>query len=145
MITGFTQLDAGILVVSATDGPMPQTREHILLSCQVGIPSIIAFINKCDIVNDEEFLELLEMEVREMLSEYNFPGDDLPIIYGSALGALNGEDQWQQKIIELAEALDHFVPEPNPNIDQPFLMPIEDVFSIQDRGTVAVGRIERVS
>ncbi len=123
MITGAAQMDGGILVVAATDGPMPQTREHILLGRQVGIPYIIVFMNKCDMVDDEELLELVEMEVRELLSEYDFPGDDLPVIQGSALGALNGEEQWEAKI--------------------PFLMPIEDVFSIQGRGTVVTGRIER--
>ncbi len=143
MITGAAQMDGGILVVAATDGPMPQTREHILLGRQVGIPYIIVFMNKCDMVDDEELLELVEMEVRELLSEYDFPGDDLPVIQGSALGALNGEAQWEEKIIELAEALDTYIPEPERAIDQPFLMPIEDVFSIQGRGTVVTGRIER--
>ncbi len=143
MITGAAQMDGGILVVAATDGPMPQTREHILLGRQVGIPYIIVFMNKCDMVDDEELLELVEMEVRELLSEYDFPGDDLPVIQGSALGALNGEAQWEEKIIELAEALDSYIPEPERAIDQPFLMPIEDVFSIQGRGTVVTGRIER--
>ncbi|TOL26901.1 elongation factor Tu, partial [Vibrio parahaemolyticus] len=133
----------GILVVAATDGPMPQTREHILLGRQVGIPYIIVFMNKCDMVDDEELLELVEMEVRELLSEYDFPGDDLPVIQGSALGALNGEEQWEAKIVELAEALDTYIPEPERAVDQPFLMPIEDVFSIQGRGTVVTGRIER--
>ncbi|HAS8174127.1 TPA: elongation factor Tu, partial [Vibrio vulnificus] len=143
MITGAAQMDGGILVVAATDGPMPQTREHILLGRQVGIPYIIVFMNKCDMVDDEELLELVEMEVRELLSEYDFPGDDLPVIQGSALGALNGEEQWEAKIIELAEALDTYIPEPERAIDLPFLMPIEDVFSIQGRGTVVTGRIER--
>ncbi|MCE0493473.1 elongation factor Tu [Vibrio salinus] len=143
MITGAAQMDGGILVVAATDGPMPQTREHILLGRQVGIPYIIVFMNKCDMVDDEELLELVEMEVRELLSEYDFPGDDLPVIQGSALGALNGEAQWEEKILELAKALDEYIPEPERAIDQPFLMPIEDVFSIQGRGTVVTGRIER--
>ncbi|GLQ73182.1 elongation factor Tu [Vibrio penaeicida] len=143
MITGAAQMDGGILVVAATDGPMPQTREHILLGRQVGIPYIIVFMNKCDMVDDEELLELVEMEVRELLSEYEFPGDDLPVIQGSALGALNGEKQWEDKIVELAEALDSYIPEPERAVDQPFLLPIEDVFSIQGRGTVVTGRIER--
>ncbi|EJN6827135.1 elongation factor Tu [Vibrio cidicii] len=143
MITGAAQMDGGILVVAATDGPMPQTREHILLGRQVGIPYIIVFMNKCDMVDDEELLELVEMEVRELLSEYDFPGDDLPVIQGSALGALNGEEQWEAKIVELAEALDNYIPEPERAVDMPFLMPIEDVFSIQGRGTVVTGRIER--
>ncbi|MGI3026471.1 elongation factor Tu, partial [Vibrio cholerae] len=128
---------------AATDGPMPQTREHILLGRQVGIPYIIVFMNKCDMVDDEELLELVEMEVRELLSEYDFPGDDLPVIQGSALGALNGEAQWEAKIVELAEALDTYIPEPERAVDMAFLMPIEDVFSIQGRGTVVTGRIER--
>ncbi|MCG6367270.1 elongation factor Tu [Vibrio fluvialis] len=143
MITGAAQMDGGILVVAATDGPMPQTREHILLGRQVGIPYIIVFMNKCDMVDDEEVLELVEMEVRELLSEYDFPGDDLPVIQGSALGALNGEAQWEEKILELAKALDEYIPEPERAVDMPFLMPIEDVFSIQGRGTVVTGRIER--
>ncbi|MCG6375946.1 elongation factor Tu [Vibrio fluvialis] len=143
MITGAAQMDGGILVVAATDGPMPQTREHILLGRQVGIPYIIVFMNKCDMVDDEEILELVEMEVRELLSEYDFPGDDLPVIQGSALGALNGEAQWEEKILELAKALDEYIPEPERAVDMPFLMPIEDVFSIQGRGTVVTGRIER--
>ncbi|WP_193329308.1 elongation factor Tu, partial [Pseudoalteromonas lipolytica] len=123
-------------------GPMPQTREHILLSRQVGVPYIIVFMNKCDMVDDEELLELVEMEVRELLSEYDFPGDDLPLIQGSALKALEGEEQWEAKIIELAEALDSYIPEPERDIDKPFIMPIEDVFSIQGRGTVVTGRVE---
>lgn len=143
MITGAAQMDAAILVVAATDGPMPQTREHILLGRQVGIPYMIGFMNKCDMVDDEELLELVEMEVRELLSEYEFPGDELPVIHGSALGALNGEEQWEAKIIELAETLDTYIPEPDRAIDMPFLMPIEDVFSISGRGTVVTGRIER--
>ncbi|RUO78597.1 elongation factor Tu [Pseudidiomarina taiwanensis] len=143
MITGAAQMDGAILVVAATDGPMPQTREHILLSRQVGVPFIIVFMNKCDMVDDEELLELVEMEVRELLSEYDFPGDDLPVIQGSALKALEGEEKWEAKIIELAEALDSYIPEPERDIDKPFLMPIEDVFSISGRGTVVTGRVER--
>ncbi|QUJ67627.1 elongation factor Tu [Photobacterium sp. GJ3] len=143
MITGAAQMDGGILVVAATDGPMPQTREHILLGRQVGIPYIIVFMNKCDMVDDEELLELVEMEVRELLSEYEFPGDDCPVIMGSALGALNGEAQWEEKIVELAEALDNYIPEPERAIDKPFILPIEDVFSIQGRGTVVTGRVEQ--
>jgi elongation factor Tu len=143
MITGAAQMDGAILVVAATDGPMPQTREHILLSRQVGVPFIIVFMNKCDMVDDEELLELVEMEVRELLSEYDFPGDDLPIIQGSALGALNGEAQWEEKVLELANALDTYIPEPERAIDGDFILPIEDVFSIQGRGTVVTGRVER--
>jgi elongation factor Tu len=143
MITGAAQMDGAILVVAATDGPMPQTREHILLSRQVGVPYIVVFMNKCDMVDDEELLELVEMEVRELLSEYDFPGDDLPLIQGSALKALEGEKEWEDKIVELAEALDSYIPEPERDIDKPFLMPIEDVFSIQGRGTVVTGRVER--
>lgn len=143
MITGAAQMDGGILVVAATDGPMPQTREHILLGRQVGIPFIVVFMNKCDMVDDEELLELVEMEVRELLSEYDYPGDDLPVIQGSALGALNGEKEWEDKIIELATALDTYIPLPERAVDMPFLLPIEDVFSIQGRGTVVTGRIER--
>ncbi|TMS93324.1 elongation factor Tu, partial [Pseudoalteromonas sp. S979] len=142
MITGAAQMDGAILVVAATDGPMPQTREHILLSRQVGVPYIVVFMNKCDMVDDEELLELVEMEVRELLSEYDFPGDDLPLIQGSALKALEGEKQWEDKIVELAEALDSYIPEPERDIDKPFIMPIEDVFSIQGRGTVVTGRVE---
>ena len=144
MITGAAQMDGAILVVAATDGPMPQTREHILLSRQVGVPFIVVFMNKCDMVDDEELLELVEMEVRELLSEYDFPGDDLPVIQGSALKALEGDEAWEKKIIELAEALDSYIPEPERDIDKPFLMPIEDVFSISGRGTVVTGRVERV-
>ncbi|MDD8060463.1 elongation factor Tu [Shewanella metallivivens] len=143
MITGAAQMDGAILVVAATDGPMPQTREHILLSRQVGVPFIIVFMNKCDMVDDEELLELVEMEVRELLSEYDFPGDDLPVIQGSALKALEGDAAWEGKIIELAEALDSYIPEPERDIDKPFLLPIEDVFSISGRGTVVTGRVER--
>nr|CAB65285.2 elongation factor Tu [Pseudoalteromonas translucida TAC125] len=142
MITGAAQMDGAILVVAATDGPMPQTREHILLSRQVGVPYIIVFMNKCDMVDDEELLELVEMEVRELLSEYDFPGDDLPLIQGSALKALEGEKEWEDKIVELANALDSYIPEPQRDIDKPFIMPIEDVFSIQGRGTVVTGRVE---
>ncbi|MBD56530.1 elongation factor Tu [Pseudoalteromonas sp. MEBiC 03607] len=142
MITGAAQMDGAILVVAATDGPMPQTREHILLSRQVGVPYIIVFMNKCDMVDDEELLELVEMEVRELLSEYDFPGDDLPLIQGSALKALEGEKEWEDKIVELADALDSYIPEPERDIDKPFIMPIEDVFSIQGRGTVVTGRVE---
>eukprot|EP00058_Branchiostoma_floridae_P019345 XP_002604835.1 hypothetical protein BRAFLDRAFT_119493 [Branchiostoma floridae] len=143
MITGAVKMNGAILTVSATDGPMPQTREHVLLARQVGVPYIVVFMNKCDMVDDEELLELQEMEVRELLSEYDFPGGDLPVIRGSALGALNGEAKWEAKIVELADALDKYIPEPERAVDQPFLMPIEDVFSIQGRGTVVTGRIER--
>ncbi|PIW62631.1 elongation factor Tu, partial [Shewanella sp. CG12_big_fil_rev_8_21_14_0_65_47_15] len=143
MITGAAQMDGAILVVASTDGPMPQTREHILLSRQVGVPYIIVFMNKCDMVDDEELLELVEMEVRELLSEYDFPGDDLPVIQGSALKALEGEPEWEAKILELAAALDSYIPEPQRDIDKPFLLPIEDVFSISGRGTVVTGRVER--
>jgi elongation factor Tu len=143
MITGAAQMDAGILVVAATDGPMPQTREHILLSRQVGVPHLIVFMNKCDMVDDEELLELVEMEVRELLSEYDFPGDDLPVIQGSALKALEGDPVWEAKVMELAEALDTYIPLPERDIDKPFILPIEDVFSIAGRGTVVTGRVER--
>ncbi|TEW55707.1 elongation factor Tu [Psychromonas sp. RZ22] len=143
MITGAAQMDGGILVVAATDGPMPQTREHILLSRQVGVPHLVVFLNKCDMVDDEELLELVEMEVRELLSEYDFPGDDLPVILGSALKALEGEAEWEEKIVELADALDSYIPEPERDIDKPFILPIEDVFSIAGRGTVVTGRVER--
>ena len=143
MITGAAQMDGAILVVAATDGPMPQNREHILLSRQVGVPYIVVFMNKCDMVDDEELLELVEMEVRELLSEYDFPGDDLPVIQGSALKALEGDEEWAKKIVELAEALDNYIPEPERDIDKPFIMPIEDVFSISGRGTVVTGRVER--
>ena len=143
MITGAAQMDGAILVVAATDGPMPQTREHILLSRQVGVPYIIVFLNKCDMVDDEELLDLVEMEVRELLDEYDFPGDDTPIIRGSALGALNGEAQWVAKIDELMEAVDSYIPTPTRDTDKPFLMPVEDVFTITGRGTVATGRVER--
>ncbi len=143
MITGAAQMDGAILVVSAADGPMPQTREHILLARQVGVPYIVVFLNKADMVDDEELLELVEVEVRELLSEYDFPGDDIPFITGSALKALEGDDEYKQKIYELADALDSYIPEPERDLDKPFLMPIEDVFSITGRGTVVTGRIEQ--
>ena len=143
MITGAAQMDGAILVVAATDGPMPQTREHILLARQVGVPYMVVFMNKCDMVDDEELLELVEMEVRELLSKYDFPGDDIPIIKGSALKALEGEAKWEEKILELAGYLDSYIPQPERAIDKPFLMPIEDVFSISGRGTVVTGRVER--
>ena len=143
MITGAAQMDGAILVVAATDGPMPQTREHILLSRQVGVPYIIVFLNKCDMVDDDELIELVEMEVRELLNEYDFPGDDTPIIKGSALGALNGEEKWVSAIEELMEAVDTYIPTPTRDTDKPFLMPVEDVFTITGRGTVATGRVER--
>jgi elongation factor Tu len=145
MITGAAQMDGAILVVSAADGPMPQTREHILLARQVGVPYIIVYMNKCDMVDDAELLELVEMEVRELLSKYNFPGDDIPIVKGSALKALEGDkgELGEGSILKLAEALDSYIPEPKRAIDGPFLMPIEDVFSISGRGTVVTGRIER--
>ncbi|HYH58226.1 MAG TPA: elongation factor Tu [Thermoleophilaceae bacterium] len=143
MITGAAQMDGAILVVSAADGPMPQTREHILLARQVGVPYIIVFLNKADMVDDEELLELVEVEVRDLLSEYDFPGDDIPFITGSALKALEGDEEYKQKIVELAEALDSYIPEPERDLDKPFLMPVEDVFSITGRGTVATGRIEQ--
>jgi elongation factor Tu len=143
MITGAAQMDGSILVVSAADGPMPQTREHILLSRQVGVPYIVVFLNKCDMVDDEELLELVEMEVRDLLSEYDFPGDDTPIVRGSALKALEGEAEWAEKIIKLFDIIDEYIPTPVRDTDKPFLMPVEDVFSITGRGTVATGRIER--
>ncbi|QJC37018.1 elongation factor Tu [Enterobacteriaceae endosymbiont of Donacia vulgaris] len=143
MITGAAQMDGAILVVAATDGPMPQTREHILLARQVGVPYIIVFLNKCDMVDDEELLELVEMEVRDLLTQYNFPGDTTPIIQGSALKALEGDKKWEEKIIELANSLDTYIPNPIRAIDKPFLLPIEDVFSISGRGTVVTGRVER--
>lgn len=143
MITGAAQMDGAILVVSAADGPMPQTREHILLSRQVGVPYIVVYLNKADMVDDEELLELVEMEVRELLTEYGFPGDDIPVIIGSALGALNGEEKWIEKIMELMNAVDDYIPSPERSIDKPFLMPIEDVFTITGRGTVVTGRVER--
>ena len=143
MITGAAQMDGAILVVSAADGPMPQTREHILLARQVGVPYIVVFLNKADMVDDEELLELVEVEVRELLSEYDFPGDDIPFIIGSALKALEGDEAYKAKIFELADALDSYIPEPVRELDKPFLMPVEDVFSITGRGTVATGRIEQ--
>ncbi len=143
MITGAAQMDGAILVVSAADGPMPQTREHILLARQVGVPYIVVFLNKADMVDDEELLELVEVEVRELLSEYDFPGDDIPFVIGSALKALEGDEEHKGKIIELAGALDSYIPEPERDLDKPFLMPVEDVFSITGRGTVATGRIEQ--
>jgi elongation factor Tu len=143
MITGAAQMDGAILVVSAADGPMPQTREHILLARQVNVPYVIVFMNKVDMVDDEELLELVEVEVRELLSEYDFPGDDVPVIQGSALKALEGDQQYVDKIVELAAALDSYIPEPERPLDRPFLMPVEDVFSITGRGTVATGRIEQ--
>ena len=143
MITGAAQMDGGILVVSATDGPMPQTREHILLSRQVGVPRLVVFLNKCDMVDDEELLELVEMEVRDLLSEYEFPGDDVPVIQGSALLALQGDAAWEGKINELMAAVDEYIETPQRETDKPFLMPVEDVFSITGRGTVATGAIAR--
>ena len=143
MITGAAQMDGGILVVSAADGPMPQTREHILLSRQVGVPYLVVFMNKCDMVDDEELLELVEMEIRDLLSEYDFPGDDIPVIKGSALKALEGEPEWEEKVLELMAAVDEYVPNPTRDTDKPFMMPVEDVFSITGRGTVATGRVER--
>ena len=143
MITGAAQMDGGILVVSAADGPMPQTREHILLARQVGVPALVVFLNKTDQVDDEELLELVEMEVRELLSQYEFPGDDIPVVKGSALKALEGDAAHKDAILKLMEAVDSYIPEPERPVDQDFLMPIEDVFSIEGRGTVATGRIER--
>ena len=143
MITGAAQMDGAILVVSAADGPMPQTREHILLARQVGVPYIVVFLNKADMVDDEELLELVEVEVRELLSAYDFPGDDIPFITGSALKALEGDEEYKAKILELADALDTYIPEPTRELDKPFLMPVEDVFSITGRGTVATGRVEQ--
>jgi elongation factor Tu len=143
MITGAAQMDGAILVVSATDGPMPQTREHILLARQVNVPSVVVFLNKCDLVDDAELLDLVELEVRELLSQYEFPGDDTPVIRGSATGAIAGQGEWLAKMDELYTALDTFIPEPVRETDKPFLMPVEDVFSITGRGTVATGRVER--
>jgi len=143
MITGAAQMDGAILVVSATDGPMPQTREHVLLAKQVNVPRIVVWLNKCDLVDDAELLDLVEMEVRDLLNKYGFPGDDTPIIRGSATKAIAGEEAWVKKIDELYEALDSYIPEPVREVDKPFLMPIEDVFSISGRGTVVTGRIER--
>lgn len=143
MITGAAQMDGAILVVSAADGPMPQTREHILLARQVGVPYIVVYLNKSDMVDDEELLDLVEMEVRELLNEYDFPGDDVPVIRGSSLGALNGEKEWEEKILELIDAVDDYIPTPERPINLPFLMPIEDVMTITGRGTVVTGRVER--
>src|SRR5579864_7264453 len=143
MITGAAQMDGAILVVSAADGPMPQTREHILLARQVGVPYIVVFLNKVDMVDDPELLELVEVEVRDLLNEYEFPGDDIPVVSGSALRALEGDEEYEAKIVELAETLDNYIPEPTRELDKPFLMPVEDVFSITGRGTVATGRVEQ--
>ncbi len=143
MITGAAQMDGAILVVSAADGPMPQTREHVLLARQVNVPYIVVFLNKADMVDDPELLELVELEVRELLSRYEFPGDDIPVIAGSALKALEGDPEWTPKILELMEAVDSYIPEPQREIDKPFLLPIEDVFTITGRGTVVTGRIEQ--
>ena len=143
MITGAAQMDGGILVVSAADGPMPQTREHILLSRNVGVPYLVVFMNKCDMVDDEELLELVEMEIRDLLSEYDFPGDDIPVIKGSALKALEGDEGYEDKIMELMAAVDEYIPTPPRDTEKPFMMPVEDVFSITGRGTVATGRVER--
>jgi elongation factor Tu len=143
MITGAAQMDGAILVVAATDGPMPQTREHVLLARQVGVPAIVVALNKCDMVDDEEILELVELEVRELLSEYEFPGDDLPVIRVAALPALNGDDKWSDAVMELMDAVDDYIPQPIREVDKPFLMPVEDVFTITGRGTVVTGRIER--
>ncbi|MFG6427224.1 elongation factor Tu [Lepagella muris] len=142
MVTGAAQMDGAIIVVAATDGPMPQTREHILLARQVNVPRLVVFMNKCDMVDDEEMLELVEMDMRDLLSQYDYDGDETPIIRGSALGALNGEPQWEEKVMELMDAVDNWIPLPPRDIDKPFLMPVEDVFSITGRGTVATGRIE---
>src|SRR3984893_11438970 len=143
MITGAAQMDGQILVVAATDGPMPQTREHILLARQVGVPYIVVFLNKCDMVDDEEILELVELEVRELLSQYEFPGDDVPVVRVAAFPALNGDEKWGSAILELMNAVDDSIPQPVREVEKPFLMPVEDVFSITGRGTVVTGRIER--
>ena len=143
MITGAAQMDGGILVIAATDGPMAQTREHILLARQVGVPRLVVFLNKCDMVDDEEFIDLVEMEVRELLSEYEFPGDDIPVVRGSALKALEGDPKWVAKVEELMEIVDDYIPTPERDNMKPFLMPVEDVFTITGRGTVATGRVER--
>jgi len=143
MITGAAQMDGAILVVAATDGPMPQTREHILLARQVGVPAMVVFMNKVDAVDDEELLDLVELEVRELLSAYEFPGDDIPVVRGSALGALNGEAEWEKTVDELMAAVDSYIPTPERDVEKPFLMPVEDIFTIQGRGTVATGRVER--
>ena len=142
MVTGAAQMDGAIIVVAATDGPMPQTREHILLARQVNVPKLVVFMNKVDMVDDEEILELVEMEIRELLDFYEFEGDDTPVIMGSALGAMNGEQEWEDKVMELMDACDTWIPLPPRDVDKPFLMPVEDVFSITGRGTVATGRIE---
>jgi elongation factor Tu len=143
MITGAAQMDGAILVVAATDGPMPQTREHVLLARQVGVPAIVVALNKCDMVDDDEILELVELEVRELLTEYEFPGDDLPVIRVAALPALNGDAKWSESVMELMDAVDNYIPQPIREVDKPFLMPVEDVFTITGRGTVVTGRIER--
>src|SRR5246127_447113 len=143
MITGAAQMDGAILVVAATDGPMPQTREHVLLARQVGVPYIVVALNKCDMVDDEEILELVELEVRELLTEYDFPGDDTPIVRVSALKALEGDPEWSEKIVELMNAVDDYIPEPERDVDKPFLMPVEDVMSITGRGTVVTGKVEQ--
>jgi elongation factor Tu len=143
MITGAAQMDGAILVVAATDGPMPQTREHILLARQVGVPAMVVFMNKVDAVDDPELLDLVELEVRDLLTSYQFPGDEIPVVRGSALGALNGEEKWEKSVDELMAAVDSYIPQPAREIDKPFLMPIEDVFSISGRGTVVTGRVER--
>jgi elongation factor Tu len=143
MITGAAQMDGAILVVAATDGPMPQTREHILLARQVGVPSVVVFLNKCDMVEDPELLELVELEVRELLKSYGFPGDEIPVVRGSALKALEGEEKWEKTVLQLMEEVDKYIPLPVRDIDKPFAMPIEDIFSISGRGTVVTGRIER--
>ena len=142
MVTGAAQMDGAIIVVAATDGPMPQTREHILLARQVNVPRLVVFLNKCDMVDDPEMFDLVEMEMRELLSQYDYDGDNTPIIRGSALGALNGEPEWVEKVMELMDAVDNWIPLPPRDVDKPFLMPVEDVFSITGRGTVATGRIE---
>jgi elongation factor Tu len=143
MITGAAQMDGAILVVSGVDGPMPQTKEHVLLARQVGVPTMVVFLNKCDAVDDPDLLELVEMEVRELLSKYDYDGDNIPVVKGSALGALNGQEQWVSSVVELMDAVDKHIPEPQRDIDKPFLMAVEDVFSIKGRGTVVTGRIER--
>src|SRR6476660_3238803 len=143
MITGAAQMDGAILVVAATDGPMPQTREHILLARQVGVPAMVVFMNKADAVDDAELLELVELEVRELLSAYEFPGDDIPVIKGSALKALEGDPEWEKTVEELMDAVDSYIPTPERDVEKPFLMPVEDIFTIQGRGTVATGRVER--
>src|SRR5205085_410660 len=143
MITGAAQMDGAILVVAATDGPMPQTKEHVLLARQVGVPAIVVALNKCDMVDDEELIELVEMEVRELLSDYEFPGDDLPVVRVAAFPALNGDEKWGESIAELMQAVDDYIPQPERDVDKPFLMPVEDVFTITGRGTVITGRVEQ--